>query len=111
MATTANRPATRETAKTMAAEPSSTYRADHQRDVVNRLKRIEGQVRGLIDMVEQGRSCEDVAQQMSAARKAMDKAFYRMMACSVMEAVSAGDDAGSTLREVERSTRILEKYA
>lgn len=97
---------------TAAAAPSaSTYRTEHQRDVVNRLKRIEGQVRGLIEMVETGRSCEDVAQQMSAARKAMDKAFYRMMACSVMEAVSESDNENDTFREVERSTRILEKYA
>lgn len=87
----------------------SRYRSEHQRDVVNRLKRIEGQVRALIEMVEAGRPCEDVAQQMSAARKAMDKAFFRMMACSVMESVAVSDD--QTLREVERSTRILEKYA
>ncbi|MBT9549839.1 MAG: metal-sensitive transcriptional regulator [Hydrogenophaga sp.] len=90
---------------------AATFRSEHQRDVVNRLKRIEGQVRGLIDMVEGGRPCEDVAQQMSAARKAMDKAFYRMMACSVMEAVSVSASEDETLREVERSTRILEKYA
>ena len=89
----------------------SSYRSEHQRDVINRLKRIEGQVRGLIDMVESGRPCEDVAQQMSAARKAMDKAFYRMMACSVMEAVSVSESEDQTFREVERSTRILEKYA
>ena len=61
-------------AKASPAEPS-TYRSEHQRDVVNRLKRIEGQVRGLIDMVESGRPCEDVAQQMSAARKAMEEAM------------------------------------
>ena len=91
------------------SNPASSYRNEHQRDVINRLKRIEGQVRGLIDMVEGGRPCEDIAQQMSAARKAMDKAFYRMMACSVMEAVC--DSEGDPLREVERSTRILEKYA
>lgn len=96
------------------SEPSPTasaYRSEHQRDVINRLKRIEGQVRGLIDMVEGGRPCEDVAQQMSAARKAMDKAFYRMMACSVMEAVSGSESEVETFREVERSARILEKYA
>ncbi len=91
--------------------PNATFRSEHQRDVVNRLKRIEGQVRGLIEMVESGRPCEDVAQQMSAARKAMDKAFYRMMACSVMEAVSVSESEDQTIREVERSTRILEKYA
>ena len=94
-----------------ASTAPATFRSEHQRDVVNRLKRIEGQVRGLIDMVESGRPCEDVAQQMSAARKAMDKAFYRMMACSVMEAVSVSESEDETFREVERSTRILEKYA
>lgn len=94
---------------TAPAGSASPYRSEHQRDVVNRLKRIEGQVRALIDMVESGRPCEDVAQQMSAARKAMDKAFYRMMACSVMEAVGVSDIERT--KEVERSTRILEKYA
>lgn len=92
-----------------AGHGGSRYRSEHQRDVINRLKRIEGQVRALIEMVEAGRPCEDVAQQMSAARKAIDKAFFRMMACSVMESVAVADD--ETLREVERSTRILEKYA
>lgn len=94
-----------------AISAAASYRSEHQRDVVNRLKRIEGQVRGLIDMVETGRPCEDIAQQMSAARKAMDKAFYRMMACSVMEAVASGESEADTFREVERSARILEKYA
>jgi CsoR family transcriptional regulator, copper-sensing transcriptional repressor len=92
-----------------ATSPAAAYRNEHQRDVVNRLKRIEGQVRALVEMVESGRPCEDVAQQMSAARKAMDKAFYRMMACTVMEAVAVSDN--DTFKEVERSTRILERYA
>ena len=87
--------------------PISAHRALHQRDISNRLRRIEGQVRALVQMIDDGRPCEDVAQQMAAARKALDKAFYRMMACSMMEA------AGSTDAEndLERSTRILEKYA
>ena len=98
------------------AYPSSSRetqlpRNESQRDVINRLKRIEGQIRGLIDMVQADRSCEEVAQQMAAARKAMDKAFYRMMACSLMEAVSESAIEGSAMRDVERSTRILEKYA
>ncbi|GAA6143152.1 metal-sensitive transcriptional regulator [Hydrogenophaga sp. 5NK40-0174] len=113
------KPAARKSAKAAGAAPAPARPADAvsdvhsetQRDVVNRLKRIEGQVRGLIDMVESGRSCEDVAQQMSAARKAMDKTFYRMMACTVMEAVALTDSEGDARREVERSTRILEKYA
>lgn len=98
---------------TPAAEvsKSAVYRADHQKDVVNRLRRIEGQVRGLVEMIQAGRSCEDVALQMSAARKAMDKAFYRMMACDMLEAIASTVAESSAVRDVERSTRILEKYA
>ncbi|MEO8118541.1 MAG: metal-sensitive transcriptional regulator [Rhodoferax sp.] len=89
---------------------ASDYRADHQKDVVNRLRRIEGQVRGLVEMIQSGRPCEDVALQMSAARKAMDKAFYRMMACSVMEAVYESKTDEQAILEVERSARLLEKF-
>lgn len=88
----------------------SAYRADHQKDVVNRLKRIEGQVRGLVEMIQNGRPCEDVALQMSAARRAMDKAFYRMMACTLIEAVSDAESDAQAIVEVERSTRLLEKF-
>ena len=90
---------------------AAVQRSEHQRDIVNRLRRIEGQVRGLIDMIESGRSCEDVAQQMAAARKAMDKTFFRMMACTMMEAVSTNGPEEDRRAEVERSTRILERYA
>lgn len=85
------------------------YRQEYQRDVTNRLRRIEGQVTALLSMIESGRSCEEVAQQMSAVRRAMDKAFYKMMTCSVMEAATVPGE--ERLREVERSTRILERYA
>ena len=97
------KPAARKSAPSKAKTPA--------KDAATASAATTYQVRGLIDMVETGRSCEDVAQQMSAARKAMDKAFYRMMACSVMEAVSFSDSEDGVLREVERSTRILEKYS
>ncbi len=89
---------------------AAVYRADHQKDVINRLRRIEGQVRGLVEMIQEGRSCEDVALQMSAARKAMDKAFYRMMACTVIEAVYDAENGERAIEEVEKSTRLLERF-
>ena len=98
-------PAKKTTDKTTTT--SAMHRSENQRDIINRLRRIEGQVRALAEMVDSGRPCEDIAQQMSAARKAMDKAFYRMMACSMLEAVTNGE----SVEGVERSTRILEKYA
>ena len=53
-----------------------------------------------------------MAQQMAAARKAMDKTIFRMMACTMMEAVTAAPgEASSVEGEVERATAILERYA
>lgn len=86
------------------------YRVEHQKDVLNRLRRIEGQVRGLVEMINNGRPCEEVALQMSAARKAMDKTFYRMMTCSMIEAVCDSKSEAQRLVEVERSARLLEKF-
>ncbi len=40
--------------------------------ILKRLRRIEGQVRGLQKMVEQGRPCEEVLTQMTATRRAME---------------------------------------
>lgn len=96
--------------RTEAPVPASSYREDHQKDVLNRLRRVEGQVRGLIEMIQSGRSCEDVALQMSAARKAMDKTFYRMMACSLMEAVHESETDAQAMAEVERAAHLLEKF-
>ncbi len=91
--------------------PTNRYRSEHEQDMVNRLRRIEGQVRGLVDMIQNGRSCEEVATQMSATRKAMDKAFYRMMTCSLIEAVNESKSDKEAILEVERSARLLEKFA
>jgi DNA-binding FrmR family transcriptional regulator len=109
-------PSTTETTATSTAAVKSTsqaqdYRQEHQKDMVNRLRRIEGQVRGLVDMIESGRSCEEVATQMSATRKAMEKAFYRMMTCSLIEAVHESKTDEQAIAEVSRSARLMEKFA
>jgi CsoR family transcriptional regulator, copper-sensing transcriptional repressor len=66
-----------------------------RRDMIVRLKRIEGQLRGIQKMIEDGANCEDVAQQLAASRKALDKAFYHMLACVVEHPASFGVPAES----------------
>lgn len=100
-----------ETVTAKSTSHAQDYRQEHQKDMVNRLRRIEGQVRGLVDMIENGRSCEDVATQMSATRKAMEKAFYRMMTCSLIEAVHESQSDEQAILEVSRSARLMEKFA
>ena len=41
-------------------------------DLLNRLKRAEGQLRGIQRMIEEGQPCLDIASQMAAVRKALD---------------------------------------
>ena len=48
-------------------------------DLVPRLRRIEGQVRGVTRMVEQRRYCIDIIQQLTAARKALDQVSLKIM--------------------------------
>jgi CsoR family transcriptional regulator, copper-sensing transcriptional repressor len=64
-------------------------------DIVKRLRRAEGQLRGVQRMVEEGESCVKVAQQLSAVRKALDSTYVHMTVCLVQQEVQArlGDGA------------------
>ncbi len=50
-------------------------------DLLNRLKRAEGQLRGIQRMIEEGQPCLDIASQMAAVRKALDSTYVRMTVC------------------------------
>ena len=47
----------------------------------SRLARVEGQLRGVQRLIDDEQDCEKIAQQLSAARKALDKAFFAMVGC------------------------------
>ena len=50
-------------------------------DLLNRLKRAEGQLRGIQRMIEEGQPCLDIASQMAAVRRALDSTYVRMTVC------------------------------
>jgi len=64
---------------------------DVRDEVVNRLKRVEGQVRGLQRLIEQGAPCRKIVSQVKAARTALDAAGKLVLACYLAE--SLGKDA------------------
>lgn len=53
----------------------------HRNELLNRLKRAEGQLRGVQRMVEEGQPCLDLFSQMTAVRKALDSACVHMTMC------------------------------
>lgn len=64
-----------------------SQRLQHRDSLLKRLARVEGQVRGIQAMIKRGDECESVAQQFSAARKALDKAYQEMLVCLAEEAI------------------------
>jgi len=72
-------------------------RQDAKESALKRLQRIEGQVRGLIRMVEEDRYCIDVVTQISAARAALRKVeeevLHDHVAHCVEHAINTGDKA------------------
>ncbi len=85
----------------MAAHPHSEER---RKSLVTRLRRIEGQVRALQTLITSSDDCEKVAQQLAAARKALDRCFFETVACMMEQEL--GEDAA----RLERYTRLLAKY-
>ena len=62
---------------------STVHDPERKRALVMRLKRVEGQLRGIQKLIETDTDCEKVAQQLSAARKALDKTFFAMVSCVI----------------------------
>lgn len=62
-----------------------------------RLARIEGQLRGVQRLIDADADCEAVAQQLAAARKALDKAFFNMVGCAVEQGGVPGDKVAAFL--------------
>jgi DNA-binding FrmR family transcriptional regulator len=55
--------------------------------ILKRLARIEGQLRGVQKLVAEDADCEKIAQQMTAARKALEKSHHLMLSCMIEEQV------------------------
>jgi DNA-binding FrmR family transcriptional regulator len=79
-----------------------------QRELVLRLKRIEGQLRGIQAMIEAGEDCDKVVQQLSASRKALDKAFFNVLACAVQAGPARGGADSDAV--VKHAAELLAKF-
>ena len=73
--------------------------------VLNRLRRAQGQLAGVITMIEQGRDCKDVVTQLAAVSKALDRAGFKIVATGMRECVTGTTADGAppmTEAELER---------
>lgn len=72
-------------------------------DVKKRLRRIEGQIKGILRMMEEEKDCKDVVAQLAAVRNAADRAMAVIVATNleqcILEEMAKGGDTGKMVRE------------
>lgn len=82
-----------------------------QTDLLNRLKRAEGQLRGIQRMIEEGQPCLDIASQMAAVRKALDSTYVRMTVCfmqqELLQRLQLGEREGAELETLLTDVQTL----
>ncbi|MBM7715158.1 metal-sensitive transcriptional regulator [Siminovitchia sp. FSL H7-0308] len=62
--------------------------------IKNRVKRIEGQLRGILKMMEENKDCKDVITQLSAARSAIDRSIGLIVSSNLVECVQLAKASG-----------------
>lgn len=68
---------------------------------INRLRRAEGQVAGVIRMLESGRDCKEIVTQLAAASKALDRAGFAIVASGIRQCMT-DPDGGLDQAEMEK---------
>ncbi len=80
---------------------SQLQNIENKKSLCIRLARVEGQLRGIQRLIEGDADCEKIAQQLAAARKALDKSFFTMVGCMMEQ----GDLSGAHV------AKMLAKFA
>nr|WP_269448689.1 metal-sensitive transcriptional regulator [Metabacillus kandeliae] len=83
---------------------------EYDKKVINRLKRIEGQIKGVIGMMEQGKDCREVITQLSASRNAIDRTMGVIVSSNLEQCVRENIEKGEgTEHLVKEAVELLIK--
>lgn len=79
--------------------------------VVNRLKRIEGQIKGVLRMIEEGKDCKEVVTQLSASRSAIDRTIGVIVSSNIITCIQNADANNQMTQEdiVKEAVELLVK--
>jgi DNA-binding FrmR family transcriptional regulator len=83
---------------------------EYDKKIVNRLKRSDGQLHGVLNMMEEGKDCVDIVTQLSAVRSSIDRAISLIVAENLVECVQENIKDGSTGEErIQQAIQLLMK--
>jgi len=80
-------------------------------DLRKRLRRVEGQVRGVENMLAEGRECREILTQLTAATKALEKAGFKLVASGLTYCVEHPDEAASDGYDIDEVQQMFMKLA
>jgi DNA-binding FrmR family transcriptional regulator len=76
----------------------------------NRVKRFDGQLRGILKMMEEGKDCREVITQLSAVRTAIDRTIGVIVSGNLVECVKKAQENGESAEDlVEEAVNLLVK--
>ncbi|RNL80917.1 metal-sensitive transcriptional regulator [Nocardioides marmorisolisilvae] len=73
--------------------------------VINRIKRAQGQLNGILRMLEEGRECEDVVTQVAAVSRALDKAGFAIVSIGLQQALNSPE--GMRALDLQRMEKLF----
>lgn len=83
---------------------------EYDKSVVNRLKRIEGQIRGVLNMIEQNKDCREVVTQLSASRTGIDRTIGLIVSMNLEQCVRENIENDEDTKElVKEAVNLLVK--
>ncbi|GMR70034.1 metal-sensitive transcriptional regulator [Aerococcus viridans] len=83
---------------------------EYDKKIVNRLKRSDGQLHGVLNMMEEGKDCVDIVTQLSAVRSSIDRTISLVVAENLVECVQENIKEGSTGEEsIQQAIELLMK--
>jgi DNA-binding FrmR family transcriptional regulator len=86
----------------------SLHDSESRSAIEARLARVEGQVRGIRRMIGEDQACEDIALQLAAARKALDRVFYEMVSCMIR--MEAPGNAAARTEHAKKIAELLSRF-
>ena len=90
----------------------TTHRSDKEKEqIMNRLKRIEGQVRGIQNMIENDRYCVDILVQISAINAAMKKVGMGILKNHTNHCVSNAIKDGNGDEAIGELMKVFERFS
>lgn len=91
--------------------PAVKRREEEKQRLINRLKRVEGQVRGVQRMIEEDRYCVDVLVQVSAISAALKKVGFTLLEHHTRGCVSQAVTDGAGDEAIEELMKVIEQFS